>query len=262
MSIKVKREVIERIISTCERVLRRGLDPFIVDVEKYISYLKNFLIQSQSTEDLVLDLKALEALSRIVEFQGRWIMDKSSKLFFDPLIIELKIKSLSLDDLAHVFCSAFYPIASLKLISHRGFEEAVKYWFNLPSLRDRWGRFPKPVFSVEYAPIEDLIREKLVLKGSFTEMLEEFWNRIKVLVKNGVIYYWDLIKSDNFEDSILKAYMITFLVSYGYVGLDFDLKSEDYIIIPFENRIEFSNSNSIAISISYDEWLRRVKNGG
>lgn len=262
MSFKVKRELVERIISTCERVLRRGLDPFIVDVEKYISYLKNFLFQSSSTEDLTLDLEALEALSRIVEFQGRWIIDKSSKLYFDPFIIELKIKSLNLNDLAHILCYAFHPIASLRLISPRGFEEAVKYWLNLPPLKDRWGKLPHPVFTIESTSIEDLIRSRLALKGSFNEMIEEFWGRIKDLARRGTIYYWDFLKSDSFEDSILKAYMISFLASYGYVGLDFDPKIGDYIIIPYENRIEVSNSNSIAISISYDEWLRRVKGGG
>ncbi|MEM1549704.1 MAG: hypothetical protein QXO74_03940 [Candidatus Methanomethylicia archaeon] len=262
MRFKVKRELVERIIGTCERVLRRGLDPFVVDVEKYVSYLKDFLMQSKSTEDLALDLEALEALSRVVEFQGRWVIDKSSKLFFDPLIIELKVKSLSLNDLAHILCHVFHPIASLRIISRRGFEEAVKYWLNLPPLRDRWGRLPQPVFKVESASIEDLIRSRLALKGSFSEMLEEFWGRIKDLSSRGVIYYWDFLKSDSFEDSILKAYMISFLASYGYVKLDFDPKVEDYIIIPYESKVEVSGSNSIAISISYGEWLRRVKGGG
>jgi hypothetical protein len=43
------------------------------------------------------------------------------------------------------------------------------------------------------------------------------------------------------------------------VGLDYDPKVDDYLIIPFEERIQVSGSNSIAISISYDEWLRRVR---
>jgi len=262
MSVKVKREFVERIISTCERVLRRGLDPFVIDVERYVSYLRNFLAQSKSTEDLILDLEALDALSRIIEFQGRWIRDRSSKLYFDPLIVELKIKSLDLDDLARILCSAFHPIASIRLISRRGFEEAAKYWVNLPPLKDRWGRLPKPVFTVEHSSLEDLIRSRLALKGSFSEMLEEFWSRIKALAKEGVIYYWDFLKSNSFEDCILKAYMISFLASYGYIDLDFDPKINDYIIIPHEKRVEVSSGNSIAISISYSEWLRRVKGGG
>ncbi|MCR6668875.1 MAG: hypothetical protein NDF51_02645 [archaeon YNP-WB-040] len=259
MSFKVKREYVERIISTCERVLRRGVDPFTIEVERYIKYLRDFLSQSSSTEDLVLDLEALEALSRVVEFQGRWVRDKSSKLYFDPLIIEAKVKSLSLSDLAHVLCQAMRPIASVSLISRMGFEEAAKYWVNLPPLRGRWGRLPPQTSTIESISFEDLIRERLALKGSFSEMIEEFWGRVKEASKGGKIYYWNFIKSNSFEESVLKAYMLSYLVSYGYVGLDYDPKVDDYLIIPYEEKVQVSGSNSIAISISYDEWLRRVK---
>jgi len=262
VSFKVKREYVERIISTCERVLRRGVDPFTIEVERYIKYLKDFLSQSSSTEDLILDLEALEALSRIVEFQGRWIRDKSFKLYFDPLIIEAKVKSLSLSDLAHVLCQALRPIASVKMISRVGFEEAAKYWLNLPPLKDRWGRLPHQIPATESMSIEDLIREKLALRGSFSEMVEEFWRRVKDSSKDGKIYYWDFIKSNSFEESVLKAYMLSYLVSYGYVGLDYDPKADDYVIIPYEEKIQVLGSNSIAVSISYDEWLRRVKDVG
>jgi hypothetical protein len=53
--------------------------------------------------------------------------------------------------------------------------------------------------------------------------------------------------------------MLSYLVSYGYVSLDYDPKADDYVIIPYEERVQVSGSNSIALSISYDEWLRRVK---
>jgi hypothetical protein len=235
------------------------VDPFTIEVERYIKHLKDFLSQSSSTEDLVLDLEALEALSRVVEFQGRWVRDKSSKLYFDPLIIEAKVKSLSLSDLAHVLCQALRPTASARLISRVGFEEAAKYWVNLPPLRDRWGRLPLQIFAVESVSVEDLIRERLALRGSFGEMVEEFWCRVKDASKGGKIYYWDFIRSNSFEESVLKAYMLSYLVSYGYVGLDYDPKVDDYVIIPYEERVQVSGSNSIALSISYDEWLRRVK---
>lgn len=261
MRIKVKREYVERMISTCERILRRGSDPFVVEVEKYVSHLKSFLTSSKSTEDLILDLEALEALSRIVEFQGRWIRDKSTKLYFDPLLVELKIKSLDLDDLAHILCSAFFPISSLRLISRRGFEEAADYWVKLPPLRGRWGKLPQPIFGVESASFEDLIRSRLALKGSFTEMLEEFWVRVKVESESRKLYYWDFVRSEDFEESLLKAYMLSFLATYGYIGFDFDPKVNDYIIIPYDEKIEVSGSRSIAIPFSYKDWLRRFGHG-
>jgi len=250
---------IERIVKACKYVIKRGSDPFEVDVPRYLKVLRSYIESSLSPEDLALDLNALENVSRIVELQGDWIKSRSSTLYFDPMLIEWKIKSMSLKNLAKVFASAWRPIVSISLISNKGFETAANYWVNLPPLKDRWGRLPEASVGTELTSIEDLIREKLALKGSFSEMLEKFWETLKKKYVEGGIHYWNFICSEDFESSLLKAYMLSFLSTYGYIHLEFDPSSRDYIIIPNERRIESENSYSITVSFSFDEWVRRCK---
>ncbi|MCS7364635.1 MAG: hypothetical protein NDF54_04270 [archaeon GB-1867-035] len=258
MGRRRKVNVAERIIKACEYVIRRGSNPFEVDVPELLSSLDEYLRNFSSISDLVLDLNAIEKISQIVELQGDWVKSRSSKLYFDPMIIEWKIKSLSLKKLASILIHSWYPIASLKILSPSALEAAIKYWVELPPLKGRWGYLPPPVYGMELTSIEDLIKNKLALEGSFNDMIEEFWRRVLRFSKGRPIPYWDFVKDDSYETSLLKAFMISFLASYGYVTLEFDPKIRDYLIIPMDRPRRIEGGSSIAISFSYDDWIKRV----
>jgi len=258
MKVKVRRELVKRIIRACEYVVKRGSDPFEVEVRKYIDELREFLDRSDSPEDLVLDLDAFERISRIVELQGDWINSKSSKLYYDPLLIEWKLKSLDLKSLGSIFVSAFFPITSLRLFSVNGVESAVDYWVKLPPLKERWGRLPEYVVGTALTSLEDLIRNKLALEGSFSDMVETFWVELKEKSSAKKVYYWDFVSSESYVESLLKAYLLSFLVTYGYAYLEFDVEVKDYLVVPYEDKQNVDHISSVAIPLSYDDWVRRM----
>lgn len=262
MGRRKKRKIAEHIIKACDYVIRRGSNPFEVDVPRFLALLDEYLENYSSIRDLVLDLNAIEKISQIVELQGDWVKSRSSRLYFDPMIIEWKIKSLSLRKLASILIRSWHPIASLRVLSPRALEAAINYWVNLPPLKGRWGYLPSPTYGVELTSIEDLIKDKLALKGSFSDMLREFWRRLLDYSKGKPIPYWEFVHDDSYETSLLKAFMISFLASYGYVTLEFDPKIKDYLIIPLDEPKPVRGGSSIAISLSYDDWIRVVKKNG
>lgn len=251
--------VAERIIKSCDYVIRRGSNPFEVDVPELLALLNEYLKNLSSISDLVLDLNAIEKISHVVELQGDWVRSRSSKLYFDPVLIEWKIKALSLKKLAYVIIHAWRPIASLKILSSRALEAAIKYWVDLPPLKGRWGYLPPPIYGVELTSIEDLIKSKLALEGSFNDMIEEFWRRVLEFSNGSPVPYWSFVMDESYEISLLKAFMISFLASYGYVILEFDPKTRDYLIIPMDKPRQVEGSSSVAISFSYDDWAGRVE---
>ncbi|MCS7386797.1 MAG: non-structural maintenance of chromosomes element 4 [archaeon GB-1867-005] len=258
MSKRRNISTVKRIVKSCDYVIKRGSDPFQVNVPELLSKLRNYLKDSLSIEDLALDLDAIDRISKIVELQRDWVKSRSSRLYFDPMIIEWKIKTLSLKKLASIIVSAWHPIASIRTISPKAIEAAINYWLNLPPLKDRWGRLPPPIIGVELTSIEDLIKEKLALQGSFNDMIEEFWRRLLSYSNGKPISYWKFVLNIDYEISLLKAYMISFLATYGYIALEFDPKRRDYLIIPKGSSSQVSKNKSIAISITYDEWRRRI----
>ncbi len=256
-----KKSIVKRIIESCRYVVKRGSDPFQIDVKEYIKLLRDFIASSSSVEELVLDLNAIEEISRVVELQGEWVKSRSTKLYLDPLLVEWKIRNLSLKQLASIIASAWYPIASIKVFTPRAIEEAVNYWLNLPPLRGRWDRLPKPVQEVTSSSIEELIEEKLALKGNFTEIVDQFYEKLIEYSKGKPVLYMDFVIDKDYQVTLLKAYLVSFLATYGYIDLEYDPKSKDYIIVPVKKESKEAVSKSIVVSISTDEWLRRVKSG-
>ena len=96
MSIKkVSLEELLRIIDLCRTVMRRGVDPFEVDIMRALKTLKTHLPGWNHLDDLLLDAEALNQLASIIRLQGEWIRHRASLLYVDPVMIELKIR---LDD--------------------------------------------------------------------------------------------------------------------------------------------------------------------
>ena len=93
----------------------------------------------------------------------------------------------------------------------------------------------------------------------------EFEDSIKTILKDlearGRIEYHDFIYDDDFEDSVKKAYLTSYLVSEGKAELDIHPLEEEVIISPSNanGKANTGESRSIPISLSYDDWVRWKK---
>ncbi|MEM2465911.1 MAG: hypothetical protein QXZ47_01240 [Candidatus Bathyarchaeia archaeon] len=259
--VKIGREKLQRVIEMCKAVEERSLDPFLVDVNEIIRVVREFFPEWEQPEDLCLDAEAINRLASVVRLQSEWVKHRSTSLYTDPFLLEEKIKRMEKETIVEAFLGSWHPIVEFEQISLHSLKEALRYWESLPPLKDRWKEFPVPEEAGGTATREELIRLRILQDKAFTEELENFWNELKRLVsekgENGRIRYWDFVGAETYEETIHRAFMTSFLVTYGYATLEVRPLEEEIFIKPFERqqrRMAKKQLVSIPIAITVEEW--------
>jgi hypothetical protein len=167
---------------------------------------------------------------------------------------------MSRDELADLFLKTWHPIVELEQISPHSLAEAMRYWKNLLPLSERWQK-PSPLErEVGFATREDMIRQRILTDESFSQELERFWEELKHRVAGeGRIRYWDFVGAKTYSETIRRAYLASFLVTYGYATLQVYRLEDETFIKPLEKPLSLQGEEqliSIPISVSFDEWMR------
>ena len=255
------REYLLRVISLCLSVSRKGVDPFEVEVKRILDAIGKYLPEWELPEDFSLDAETLNWLSSVVELQAGWIKHMSSSLYVDPFLIELKLKALDAESLSGIFTRCWRPIVELEQLVPRRVKEAVDYWNLLPPLEGRWPEFEaRGPSGPGSATEEELRRQGMILDGSFEEALEEEWRKLVKMAGDGRVSFWDFVYADSYEETVRRAYLASFLVTYGYAGLETDPLEGEYYLKPFREKRKAAlggQAVSVPISVDRDVWVRR-----
>jgi hypothetical protein len=253
-------ERLQRVIELCKSVENKGLDPFAVDVDHVISTLQKCFHDWDSPEELALDAEAVQYLASVIQNQGDWVKHRSTSLYTDPFLLEEKIQRLNKEELVTLFTQAWNPIVEQEQLSIASLAEAIKYWNDLAPIDERWQRFDPAQVAAGATTREELVRLRILAEKTFFEELEAFWAELKQKVgENEKILYWDFVGADTYSDTLDRAYMTSFLVTYGYATLELVPLEEEIFIIPLkEPRAGLSDKRmvSVPISVSHDEWMR------
>ena len=248
----------------CQSVEERGLDPFIVDVDDILEVVQEYFPEWESPEELCLDAEAIHRLASVIELQSGWVKHQSTSLYTDPFLLEDKIRRLHKEELAALFLKVWHPIVELEQMSPRGLTEAVKYWRNLLPTNERWLKRSSRRMEIGATTRQELVKQRILAEKAFSEELQSFWQELKQSV-DGVdkIRYWDFVGADTYSETIRRAYMASFLITYGYATLEIHRLEEEIFIKPFEKPRSMIGKRqliSIPVSISLEEW-RKWKRG-
>jgi len=254
----MKSDELFRLINFCKTIQKEGTDPFDLDIKKFLETLKRYLKKWKSLDDLLIDAEAISELTKIIELQGKWIRDRSSSFYIDPVLMELKIKMLEPVQLANAFFESWHPIVSMDRITSKRLKEGLDYWNALLPFSERKEEFPLPSTLETAFSLDDLIDLNILSKIEFEDSIKTI---LKDLEARGRIEYHDFIYDDEFEDSVKKAYLTSYLVSEGKAELDINPLEEEVIISPSNanGKANTGESRSIPISLSYDDWVRWKK---
>jgi len=271
MSIKKRRslgrEELKRIIDLCRSVDIKGLNPFLVDVEDLVTIIKEYFPDWKETWDLCLDAEALNEIASVVNLQSEWVKHRATSLYMDPFLIEEKLHILKAENIAQIFLKIWHPLIEFEQISIHSIGEATKYWKSLLPLDERWQETSIVERELERATRKDLIEQKILAEESFSAELESLWEELKHKVGNyGKVRYWDFIGADTYQETVMRAYLTSFLITYGYATLEIYPLEEEIFIKPFEKPIPIQKMKqqlaSFPISISLEEWVRWRENQG
>ncbi|MEM3550449.1 MAG: hypothetical protein QXV01_05080 [Candidatus Bathyarchaeia archaeon] len=261
--VKDGREKLLRVIEMCKSIENRSLDPFLIDVDEIIRIVREYFPNWNKPEDLCLDAEAVNSLASVIKLQSEWVKQRSTSLYTDPFLLEEKIRRMDKEIIVETFLKAWHPIVEQEQISILSLKEAIHYWESLTPLRERWKDLPPPEAGGGYATREELIRERIMEEKAFSEEMEKFWEELKSLVKekgeNGKIKYWDFIGAETYMETMHRAFMASFLVTYGYATLEIHQLEDETYIKPYEKQLKRKGGKqlvSIPIAITYEDWMK------
>ena len=255
------RERLLRIISLCLSVEYKSGDPFKVEVRNILNSLRRYLPHWKMLEDFTLDAEALNSIASIISLQGNWIINRSTSLYVDPLLIELHIKMIDTEKLVNIFSKSWHPIVEMEGLSKKRVEEAVDYWNQLMPLDERRLKLPTPSAALNSTSLQELLKMGIMSNESFNDTLYTFWQKLRETVSDRKkISYWSFIVSDTYDETIYRAYLTSFLVTYGYAHMEVNRIEEEIFLIPYENpKKNVFTEQTISIPIAIDRNLWKSK---
>ncbi|MEM2954202.1 MAG: hypothetical protein QXU21_08040 [Candidatus Bathyarchaeia archaeon] len=265
--VKIGRERLQHIIEMCKSIEERSLDPFMINVDEIIKIVREYFPDWEQPEDLCLDAETIHRLASVIKLQSEWVKHRSTSLYTDPFLLEEKIRSVEKEEIVNIFLKAWHPVVEMEQISLHSLAEARRYWENLLPLNERWKDFPQPEAEAGSATREELIKQRILREKAFTEELENFWMELKEQVEtkgvDGKIRYWDFVGAETYEDTVQRAFMTSFLVTYGYATLEIRPLEGEIYVKPYQRQLKIAAKKqlvSIPIAITLEDW-RKWKRG-
>ncbi len=260
---KLGAEKLQRIIEMCIAIENHTVDPFLLNVDDIIKVVKEYFPQWNKPEELNLDSEAISHLASVIKLQSEWVKQRSTSLYTDPFLLEEKITQATKEEMVGVFLGAWHPLVELEQISLFSLSEALQYWERLLPLNERWPELAVPEVAMGTASWDELVKQRILGDKVFSDELEVFWHELREKVKekgaDGKMRYWDFVGTDTYEETVQRAFMASFLISYGYATLEIRPLEEQIFIKPFDKpvaAIATKQSISVPISVSYDDWQK------
>jgi hypothetical protein len=256
-------EKLQRIVEMCSAIENRTLDPFVLDVNELIKIVKEYFPNWEEADELNLDSEAIHHLASVIRLQSEWVKQRSTSLYTDPFLLEEKITLSGKEKFLEVFLQAWHPLVELEQLSSNSLAAAMRYWKSLAPLKDRWKDLEIPEYWRETVSREEMIQQQVLGDTLFSEELELFCRELRDKVsKEGVggkILYWNFIGAKTYEETVKRAFLTSFLLSYGYATLEIRPLEEIVFIKPFDTpntNIQTQQSISIPIAITHDSWQK------
>lgn len=260
---KLGREKLQAIIDMSKSVEERSLDPFLMDVDEVIAVVKEYFPEWEMPEDLCLDAETINHLASVIKLQGEWVEHRSTSLYTDPFLLEEKLARMSKEEIIKIFLKAWHPIVELEQVSLHSLLQAMRYWTNLLPLSERWKKPSAEKVEAGLTTEEELVRDRILRDKAFSEELENFWQKLKAETEEkgetGRISYWNFVAAETYEETVYRAFMTSFLVTYGYATLEIYPLEEELFIRPYKKplaEIGEKQLTSIPIAVTVEDWMR------
>lgn len=260
---KLGKEKLQRIIEMCLAIENHAVDPFTLNVDEIIKIVKEYFPDWEQADELNLDAEALHHLASVIKLQSEWVKQRSTSLYTDPFVLEEKIRKTGKLGMVDVFLGAWHPIVESEQLSLRSLADGLRYWEALAPLSERWKGFDATEVAMGTTSRDELIKERVLCDKAFSEELECYWQELRNCVAkkgvNGRIHYWDFIGADTYGETVQRAFLTSFLVTYGYATLEINRLEEEIHIIPYDKpqtQVLTQQSTSVPIAVSCEDWQK------
>lgn len=216
-SVTEGRRELRDIIATSRAMEERRLNPFHLDVGEALEAADRYFPAWEAIDDLTLDARALNALSRVVKMQEGRLRYQAQLFHADPEQMAEKLTKFGTNQLAKVFLGAWHPVVELEQLTPQALEEALDYWNQLTPVAERRRERPRrQAPPVESVTLDDLLAKGILPRDTFSHHVAELWEELQ---RRGPTPYHDFIAGPTREAKVDRAYATAYLVTYGYAHL-------------------------------------------
>ncbi len=260
---KMGKEKLQRVIEMCVAIENHAVDPFTLNVDEIIVLVKEYFPDWKQAEELNLDSEAIHHLASVIKLQSEWVKHRSTSLYTDPFLLEEKIIQTSKQQITSIFLKAWHPIIEKEQLSLRSIADGLLYWEALAPISQRWKHFDVPQVAMGTASRDELIAQRVLGDKEFSVELECYWQELKSKIEEngaeGKVKYWDFIGANTYEETVQRAFLTSFLVTYGYATLEIDKFEETIDVIVYDKqqiKLLSKQSTSVPILVSCENWKK------
>jgi hypothetical protein len=240
----VSPEIYERIIDLAIKVAEGKVDPFDVDVGRFLRDISRYgELSTLDFDILVKDINAINGLIMILEAQSKVLKRRGLGLYLDKVLLRLKLYRMDIEDLSRIFSKAWRPIVEVESINLESIKESLFYFNNLKDLMSRRLKFDElrePVSG-------DVEARYFVLPRRIRERIMSFLEELRDVSRGDFIDYWRFIHMRG--DPVERAYLLSFLISDGWVDVKINRLEERIWIRPLDERRPVTNPSTLAVGV-------------
>ncbi len=259
---KLGKDKLERIIEMMKGIEAHTVDPFLLNVDEIIRIVQEYFPNWDQPEELNLDAEAIHHLASVIKLQSEWVKQRSTSLYTDPFLLEAQITQKTKREITEAFLKAWHPIIEFEQLTLQSLTDALRYWDALIPIRERWEQLETLEVATGTASREEMIEQNILRDETFSAELDRYWQELKEKTKTkGVedrLFYMDWIGAETYEETVNRAYLTSFLVTYGYATLEINQLEEEIHICPIEKPSSKMNNQavSVPITLTYESWQK------
>ena len=260
---KLGKEKLERIIEMCVAIENHAVEPFTLNVDEIIKIVREYFPNWENPDELKLDAEALHHLASVIKMQSEWVKQRSNSLYTDPFLLEEKIRQTGKEGMVDVFLGAWSPLIEFEQLSLHSLAQGLLYWEALAPMGDRWKDIDVSEVAMGSVSRDELVKQRVLGDKEFSEELECYWQELKNKTAekgaDGKIAYWNFIGAATYDETVQRAFLTSFLITYGYATLEIDRLEETIFIVPFakpRKEALTEQSTSVPIAVSCEDWQK------
>lgn len=215
------RKELRELIQTSHAIRERKFNPFFLDVGLAVETLRKYFPFWDSLEDHCLDAETINDLAEVLGLQKSQLRYQSSALYTSPEMLEKKFRALSVKRLGEIFLKSWHPIVEREQLTSGGIREGLRYWDQLLSFEERrkklgLGRATPPTAT----DLDSLVKSGILTREDFAKNLRKLWEELQAQTEeSGSIDYWSFVRRDAYQETVQRAYYVSFLLTYGFAKM-------------------------------------------
>ncbi|MCX8187368.1 MAG: hypothetical protein N3F65_02015 [Nitrososphaeria archaeon] len=250
--LRIAREELENVINICENVEKRGLNPFTVNVGELLSKLRKMLEENPDLEYYAIDAETMYKIATLIALQHKWLRERAQALFVDAQMIVTRLIAMDKKAIVKAFLRSWRPIISLEQITPNRLRQGMDHFLSLPPRSEGriWG------WRISQREME-FIKGRLAEEEEVAEKVEKLREELLMVYKErGEVDYWEFVRRERFKETFERAYLLSFLITEGYVEVKRNPLKNEIKLIPRKEKVKHEQPVSlvIAIGVSGSEW--------